>query len=172
MIAVASACKCKGWFPMLCWSSKIWPKCYVSTFSIIWWCSPHRGWHSSLVNWASIYKIFPCFNPTFTKFQNIPDLGMWNAHLGAISGWREKNLSWPIDLQALWVCTHPCTSVSIYSDRFRNALCSRPSLGKESPLAWSKSFGYTAVIVLATIPCSVHHFGEVYNIERVASSRC
>ena len=39
-------------------------------------------------------------------------------------------------------------------------------------LVWAKFFGYTAATDIPTIACSFHHLGEVYNIERVASSQC
>ena len=157
---------------MLCWSSKIWPKCHGLTFSIIWWWSPHREWHSFLVSWASIHKIFPCFNPSFTKFakysrsRHVKCSSCFNLWL---EGGKSELTYWFASTVG-YVRIH--VPRSLYSERFMNALCSRPSLGKESPSAWSKSFGYGAVIVLVTIPGSVHHFGEVYNIERVASSRC
>ena len=112
---------------------------------VTWWWSPRRGWHSTLVSWASIHKTFPCFNPSFTKFANF-----FRSRQG-----RRSELAYLFASTVGYVCIH--VPRSLYSERFMNALCSRPSLGKESPLVWSKSSGYRAVIDLATTPCSVHH---------------
>ena len=44
--------------------------------------------------------------------------------------------------------------------------------GEVAPLVRAKCFGYRAAIDVAAIFCSFHLFGEVHNIERVASSQC